>query len=100
IKYNTPEHSVVISRKPEFVYLISGRKSFCYPFSTDENKFFEMVNKYRPKYLIYDDFTNTNTLYLLPIITRYPQKFKVIFITKPPEVFLLELDDSLFSRRF
>ncbi len=97
IKHNTATDEVVISRKPQFTYLIANRKSFTYPFSNDENKFFEMVKKYQPHYLLFDRFywTATTTKYLAPIVSKYQDKFQVLYQTSKPEMYVLRIDESL-----
>lgn len=99
IKNNTSPDEIVISRKPQFTYLFSNRKSFVYPFSTDENIFFEVLKKYRPQYILFDQFywTGTTTKYLGPIVNKYHDKFQIIYKTNRPEMYVLKVDSSLFT---
>ncbi|MBS4015149.1 MAG: hypothetical protein KGZ86_01750 [Candidatus Latescibacteria bacterium] len=97
IKNNTLRDEIVISRKAQFTYLLANRKSYTYPFSNDENKFFETLRKYQPQYILFDRFywTGTTTKYLAPIINKYQNKFQVIYKTSPPEMYVLQIDPSL-----
>jgi 4-amino-4-deoxy-L-arabinose transferase-like glycosyltransferase len=99
IKNNTAQADVVISRKAQFTYLIANRKSYTYPFSNDENKFFESLKKNRPQYILFDRFywTGTTVKYLAPIINKYQDKFEVIYKTAAPEMYVLRIDSSLVT---
>lgn len=88
---NIPDDKVIISRKPEFIYLLSGRKSFCYPFTSDADKIKSVIQK--GDYILLDRFywTGTTVRYLLPVLQKTPEKFEVIHRTEYPEFFLLKI---------
>lgn len=90
---NIPEDKIIMARKPEFVYLLSGRKSFCYPFTSDIEKINSAIQK--ADYIILDSFYWTGTTYrfLLPVLQKTQEKFDVVHKTKNPEFFLLKVLD-------
>lgn len=91
IDKNIPEDKVIMARKPEFVYLLSGHKSFCYPFTLDTGEIKGSIKK--ADYILFDNFqwTATTNRYLLPVLQQTPEKFGVIHKTKNPEFFLLKV---------
>lgn len=91
IKKNLPPQKIIMARKPEFVYLLSGYNSFCYPFTTDLLKVNESIMK--ADYIILDNFrwTGTTMRYLLPVIQQNLEYYREIYRTKYPEFFLLEV---------
>jgi hypothetical protein len=94
IKTNIPEDKVIMARKTEFVYLLSGRKSLGYPFTEDANKVQEAISKC--DYILLDNFywTGTTHHYLLPVLQQNPEKYEVVFTTKQPEFFVLKIKKS------
>lgn len=91
IDKNIPEDKVIMARKPEFVYLLSGHKSFCYPFTLDTGDI--KVSIAKADYILFDNFqwTATTYRYLLPVLQQRPEKFSVVHKTKSPEFFLLKV---------
>ncbi len=96
VKKSIPENEVVMARKPEFVYLLSKHKSFCYPFTTNKNEIKESIKK--ADYIIFDRFqwTGTTMRYLLPVIQEYMGGFETIYKTSYPEFFLLKVNKENF----
>ncbi|MEO0132566.1 MAG: hypothetical protein ABIK73_06550 [candidate division WOR-3 bacterium] len=92
IKANTPENSVVISRKPPFVYLVARRKGKIYPFTFDREKVKSFLFDSKAKYILVDHFywTGTTPKYLIPVLQEYPDKYEILFISKPPETLVLK----------
>jgi hypothetical protein len=95
IKAHTPEDAVVMARKPEFVYLLSGRRSFCYPFSHDRAEVRSAV--LRSRYVLVDDFrwTNLTAIVLRPVLKDNPDLWKVVFTTPPPEFYVLSVNTEV-----
>ncbi|MEO0155611.1 MAG: glycosyltransferase family 39 protein [candidate division WOR-3 bacterium] len=96
IRKNIPEEKIIMARKPEFVYLLSKHKSFCYPFTTNKNEIKESIKK--ADYIIFDSFqwTGTTMRYLLPFIQEHPESFEIIYKTSYPEFFLLRVKKENF----
>lgn len=80
-----------MARKPEFVYFLSGRRSFIYPFTTDHAQIREAIAGC--DYIIFDNFTWTITTvyYLFPVLEEEPEKYRIIKRTESPEFYLLQV---------
>lgn len=91
IRRRTPPGSIIMARKPEFVYLLSRRKSFIYPFTTDHKEIRQSIEEC--DYIILDNFTWTMTtvFYLLPVLEEDPDKYLIMKRTEPPEFYLLKV---------
>lgn len=91
IDKNIPEDKVIMARKPEFVYLLSGHKSFYYPFTLDTGEIKASIKK--ADYILFDNFqwTATTYQYLLLVLQQTLEKFSVVHKTKSPEFFLLKV---------
>jgi hypothetical protein len=90
IEKNIPEDKIIMARKPEFVYLLSRRKSFIYPIISDHTKIKDAIA--RSDYIIFDSFywTGTTKRVLLPVLQEDPSLYEVIYKTKKPEFYLLK----------
>ncbi|MEO0089255.1 MAG: hypothetical protein ABIK56_01830 [candidate division WOR-3 bacterium] len=93
LRENTEEKAIVISRKPEFTYFISKRKSFLYKFSSNPEEVLKEMLEKKADYLLYDNFywTGTSQRYLLPVLKIYPQYFRLIYKTPPPEMAIFKI---------
>jgi hypothetical protein len=89
IRKNIPQGMVIMARKPEFVFLGSGRKSFCYPFSDDTEKVKDAIAA--SDYIILDNFywTGTTGRYLYPVVKDNLQDYELVHATRAPEFYLL-----------
>ncbi len=87
---NIPKDKIIMARKPEFVYLLSRRKSLTYPFTTDYNEMKKAIK--RCDYIIVDNFYRSESAkhWLLPALQKEPENYRVIIETKPPKFYLLE----------
>jgi hypothetical protein len=92
-KDNLPPEAVIVSRKPEFTYFISQRKSVLYLFSTEPQKVLEKMMTDKADYLLYDNFywTLTSQKYLLPVLKIYPEYFELVYQTPPPQMYLFKI---------
>ncbi|HTW92427.1 MAG TPA: hypothetical protein VMH22_12060 [bacterium] len=91
IKLQTPPDAVVMARKPEFVYLLSGRRSFCYPITPDHAKVKSAIE--RSQYVLADNFrwTETTPMLLSPVLQENQGLWSLIFSTPPPEFYVLSV---------
>jgi len=91
IKKNVPDDPVIMARKPEFVFLFSGRKSFVYPYTTDLDKMRASINQ--ADYVLLDNFswTGTTPRYLLPVLQTEPDRYEVVYRSRPPEFYVLKI---------
>jgi hypothetical protein len=92
IKAHTPEDAVVMARKPEFVYLLAGRRSFCYPFTMDQAEVRTALM--RSQYVLADNFqwTETTPTLLGPVLQDNPDLWELVFTTPPPEFYVLRIN--------
>jgi len=91
-KKNIPENRVIMARKPEFVFLFSGHKSFVYPYTTDPDKMRASINQ--ADYVLIDNFswTGTTRRYLLPVLQSEPDRYEVVYRSRPPEFYVLKVN--------
>jgi len=91
IKKNVPDDPVIMARKPEFVFLFSGHKSFVYPYTTDPDKMRASINQ--ADYVLLDNFswTGTTPRYLLPVLQTEPDRYEVVYRSRPPEFYVLKI---------
>ncbi len=91
INRNIPREKVIMARKPEFVYLLSRHKSFCYPFTADIEKINNAISI--ADYIILDNFywTGTTSRYLVPVIQKAASRYEIVHKTTPPEFYLLRV---------
>uniref|UniRef100_A0A7V4E439 Glycosyltransferase RgtA/B/C/D-like domain-containing protein n=1 Tax=candidate division WOR-3 bacterium TaxID=2052148 RepID=A0A7V4E439_UNCW3 len=92
-KDNLPQEAIIVSRKPEFTYFISQRKSVLYLFSTEPQKVLKKMIADKADYLLYDNFywTLTSQKYLLPVLKIYPEYFELVYQTPPPKMELFKI---------
>jgi len=91
IRGNVPRAAVVLARKPEFVYLRTGNRSFRYPFTNDRSLVLEAVD--RSDYILFDNFewTRTTRYFLNPVLQDHPDRFRFVHETAFPTFFVLEV---------
>jgi hypothetical protein len=91
IKTSTPEQAVVMARKPEFVYLLSGRRSFCYPITEDRTQIMSAV--LRSQYILVDNFqwSDLTAGLLGPILRDNPDLWELVFTTAPPRFYVARI---------
>ncbi|UCG41912.1 MAG: glycosyltransferase family 39 protein [candidate division WOR-3 bacterium] len=91
LRNSVAKDRVVLARKPEFVFLESGLRSFCYPFTNDRARVQAAVDS--SDYVVIEDFTWTETAkhFLVPVLHQKPQAYRTVHTTGPPEVFVLEV---------
>ncbi len=88
---NAPQDKVVMARKPEFVYLLSHRKSFRWPFTDDTKE----VRKafWDSDYIILDNFKGENFVrnFLKSVVMEERDNFKIVTKTAKPPFYLIEV---------
>jgi len=88
---NTAADAVVLARKPEYVYLFSGRRSFCFPFSADRSEVVAAVMQ--SDYVLIDNFqwSGTTAAVLGPVLESMPEEYELVHRTAPPEAYVLRM---------
>ncbi|MEW6686049.1 MAG: hypothetical protein AB1393_07580 [Candidatus Edwardsbacteria bacterium] len=90
VRNNSSPEAVVVSRKPTLFYLRSEHKSFCYPFSANQDSVLKAVDK--ADYVMVDQVSGTTARYLIPAIQNLvPQKFEIVYVTPPPQTYILKV---------
>lgn len=91
LKANTPGSSVILARKPEFVYLLAKRKSFIYPYTSDRRIMEQSIQA--ADYILLDQFswTGTTRRYLLPVLQADPDRYEIVYQTPRPEFYVLKI---------
>jgi len=91
VKDNTPQESIVVSRKPQLFYLASGRRSFCYPFTADADSVRSRLAK--ADYVMVEPVSGTVQRYLIPAVEPYiGTKFSVAHTVGNPPTYVLKVD--------
>ena len=80
IKANTPEDSIIMSRKPELFYIWTGRKQAIYPFTRDKEAVIGSIYRNNVNYIALDSFTWTKTTleYLVPALEGEIDKLNLV----------------------
>ncbi len=86
---NVPAGAVIMARKPEFVYFLSGHQSMLYSFTRDEIQLASEIDKV--DFILFDTMFGQTTEFLLPVIEKTPERFPIVYQTTRPEFYLLRV---------
>ena len=91
ISKNAPENAVTSVRKEGLFYLMSKKYVTSYQKIADREAQIEYLKSKNVDYVIVDQlgFSSTSK-YLVPVIDRYPNKFKTIIELKNPNTYLMQ----------
>ncbi|MEO0107745.1 MAG: hypothetical protein ABIK62_01050 [candidate division WOR-3 bacterium] len=78
VKDNTAPHSVVVSRKPQFTYLLSNRQSFTYPYVADDSVVLASLKTKGATHAFLETFFGQSMRFLYPVIKRHPERFELL----------------------
>jgi 4-amino-4-deoxy-L-arabinose transferase-like glycosyltransferase len=78
LRDHTDPKAVVVSRKPVFTYLLSGRQSFVYPYVTDEKQVLDEIDRQGATIAFVETFFGSTVQYLYPVIRDHPDRFQQI----------------------
>jgi hypothetical protein len=84
-----PADAVVLSRKPRLFYVLSGRRSAIFPFSTRPDEFFDLVERTGARFVVFDGVGAEAQAYMLPILMARPDAFCVVHAIAPSGTTLL-----------
>ena len=87
LKRNTPQNSLIISRKPPVVYFYSGRRSTAFPFTAHQDKLFAYIQEKRERYgkqfphiyIFEDNVFGSSTRYLKPTVEKYQDHLSLVY---------------------
>lgn len=90
IRQNTPENSLIISRKPPVTYFYSGRRSTAFPFTAHQDKLFAYIEEKRQRYgqefphiyIFEDSVFDSGARYLKPTVEKYRDRLTLVY-TEP-----------------
>jgi hypothetical protein len=85
LRDHTDSSAIVVSRKPIFTYVYSGRTSFAYPFVADQNRILAAIDSLRATHVFLETFFGTSTRYLYPVIRDHADRFEQIGVIGPRE---------------
>jgi 4-amino-4-deoxy-L-arabinose transferase-like glycosyltransferase len=69
-------NDVIIARKPELVYIITGSHAVNFPFTGDREVILELIEAKGVDYVLLDRCFVETEKYLLPFINEHPESFK------------------------
>lgn len=70
-------NDVIMTRKPEVIALVSGRKALRFPFSLDEKLIFGFMEDNGVTHILLDSCYSETRKYILPIVNKYKDKFTI-----------------------
>ncbi|RKY00634.1 hypothetical protein DRP77_11160, partial [Candidatus Poribacteria bacterium] len=79
VKENTPPDAVVVSERPPWVYLLSGRKTFGFPWVPRPEEVIGFIREIGANYVIATPVTYLTGRYLLPAIKSRPDMFEEVY---------------------
>jgi hypothetical protein len=68
---------IIMTRKPEVVSLISGRKVIRFPYSTNEKTLFRFMEDNKVTHILLDNCYSETKRYLVPVTEKYKERFTV-----------------------
>lgn len=93
VKTHVPKDKVVMARKPEFVYVVAGNKSFRYPFTEDRERVKQAIRQ--SDYIIIDRFYQlgvSTEYYLMPALLETPDDdYELVYRTDEPVFALIKV---------
>ncbi len=89
---NIPNDKVILARKPGFVYLVSGHKSLCYPFTNERAEVRNAIDV--SDYILLDNFrwTETARYFLIPVMQENPGRYQTVHETGSPRTYVIRIE--------
>ena len=79
IKVNTTPETIVISDRPSWVYLLSDRKTFSFPWVSNPDEVVGFIRQIGADYVIVNPISSVTRRYLVPTIKRYREGFEEVY---------------------
>lgn len=89
-KYDTTKIGV-ISRKPTLTWWFSGHRAKGYLARNNPSQVMADIDSSGAKYVIVDQVSSSTPQFLVPTIKAFPERFKILYVTKRPETYVLEI---------
>jgi 4-amino-4-deoxy-L-arabinose transferase-like glycosyltransferase len=80
LRDHTEPNAIVVSRKPQFTYLMSGRQSFVYPYDSSQTRVLTVIDSLGGDYAYLETFFGQTMKYLYPVIRNHPDRFEQMTI--------------------
>ena len=75
---NATDVPVVVSRKPRLFYVLSGRPSIVFPFSTEPEALFAAAEAVGARHVVLDHVDRLAAFYIFPILEQRSEAFCVV----------------------
>ncbi|MFD0963100.1 hypothetical protein [Pseudofulvibacter geojedonensis] len=96
VNKNTDSNSVTCVRKKALFFLFSGKHVTNYKNTTNKEEQIEYLKSKNVDYVVVEQLGYSSTSkYLVPVIDRYPEKFKIIKELKNPNTYLMKFSPDL-----
>ncbi len=79
IKVNTSPETIVVSDRPSWVYLLSDRRTFSFPWVSNSDEVVGFIRRIEADYVIVNPISSVTKRYLVPSIERYREEFEVVY---------------------
>ncbi len=94
VRGRLPEGAVVLSRKPQLFWAISGYRGRLYPLSTEPDSFFRAAAAARADWVVIDMVPDLAPLYLHPVLLERRGDFCIVADASLPEAALARIDTA------
>jgi hypothetical protein len=86
LEQNTPAEAVIVSRKPDLLYLLTHRRTLEYPYTTDTSALLSSIKRSGACFVLQDAFTWTRSteIYLAPAMQGAPGVFWLVHQSDRP----------------
>lgn len=86
----TERDAVVINRKPQILYWYARRRGDRYPFTEDADSLIRVLDSRGARYVVVDNLGGTSYRYLVPVIQKHSDRFRLLYRQGNPPTYVLE----------
>lgn len=97
VKENLPRDGAIISRKPTITYFYTNHKAIVYPFSSKAADIWQEAAKNKIKYILVDEFSRETYSYLLPFLSQYGNRLRILHRIGNTGLFEVKSDGGRFG---
>ena len=77
LQFASGPDDIVMTRKPEVVFLLSGRRTVRFPYTSNEQALFTFMEKSGVTHILLEDCYNETKRYVIPVTEKYKEKFDI-----------------------
>lgn len=93
LKENSSPEAVICSQVPEYIYIVSGRKSVQFTHSNNHGAVLQSLTGQNVDYVLVDRLSYGGAQqYLVPVLDRYPNRFVKVFELESPGTFVYKIN--------